>query len=48
MGKDKLRCPECGSGQIYFRRKTKDYACRNCPAVFVPKGGCKDGKTTAK
>lgn len=47
MSKETPRCPECGSGQIYFRRKTKDSACRTCGAVFTihnKKGDKKDGK----
>jgi ribosomal protein L37AE/L43A len=27
-------CPECGCKQVYYRRKSKTWACRRCPAVF--------------
>lgn len=27
-------CPNCESGQIYYRKKTKDYKCRVCKCEF--------------
>lgn len=30
-------CPECGSRQTYYRRKTNDHACKKCPATFIIK-----------
>ena len=29
-----LRCPECDAAGPYYRRKTDDYACKRCPAVW--------------
>jgi len=30
----KPRCPDCGSTQVYYRRKTQDRACRGCGKTF--------------
>jgi uncharacterized protein (DUF983 family) len=31
---DKPRCPECGSGHTYYRKKTKGHTCVTCGAEF--------------
>lgn len=28
---EKPKCPECGTAQLYYRKKTKDFACKSCP-----------------
>jgi len=29
----KLRCPDCNQAQLYYRRRTDDYACIKCPKI---------------
>lgn len=31
---EKHNCPNCGSGQIYYRFNTKDYKCKLCKLIF--------------
>lgn len=37
---EKVRCPECDSGQFYYRVKTDDYVCQKCGHIWK-KGGKK-------
>lgn len=30
MEKERLRCKQCGSGQIYYRQTTDEIVCKTC------------------
>ena len=32
--KEKPKCPSCGSGEVYYRRILKEFACRRCGVTW--------------
>lgn len=41
-----MNCPECCTSQTYYRRRTKDFACKLCPATFKKGTAIKSPKNT--